>query len=1219
MNKRMMQFMLSLAALVLVFSCTVNAQVNTGSINGTVHDSSGAAIVGASITATNVATSEQHTTVSGNIGQYTLQGLLPGSYKLKVTNTSFKTLETTLEVTVGSPMTFNPQLEVGSSTTVVEVTAASGTEVNTQTQELSQLVDTNQLTQLPSLNRNPYDFVVLSGNVSNADNTTSSMNSSQTTESRGVGFAINGQRESGVEILLDGVENVAVFGVNAGQLVPSDSIQEFSVITNNFGSEFGRASGGIVNVDTKVGTNDYHGSLFGYNRLSAYTANTFANDSQNAVAGSDVAPKGIYTRNQFGFNAGGPIIKNKLFASFSMEWTRVRSAAAETEDVFDPAFMALMPANVQAYWSKYGTGALPSSGTVTLDQVQANGGFGQTCNTATPPVCTNNPIPFLNGIPGTGGISTIPGSTPVFDTINFNAPFDAGGGVPQNTYSLVGRLDYNLSSKTQMFFRFAQYNENDFAGADGYTPYPQYDVGGKDVDDSGLFSINHSFTDSVLSNTKLSFTRFNSANSFNQALTSTPNLFLNTTTAQSTDPVTGNIIQLPGLQNSTTGTGGLPFGGPQNTLQLVEDLAWTKGRHTMRYGGEFTYIQLNVGYGAYAQSVEALGAALPDSFNSLFNAGSVTDPSSGAYASPIIQFTARVDAAGALPCPTDIYGNAIQPEPASCQVQPPLSAANYNRSYRYKDWALYAQDSFKITRRLTLNYGIRYEHFGVQHNNKQNLDSNFYAAPGGFADAVRNGGIFLTQQSPTGQFWANRWGTPAPRIGFAYDVFGDGKTALRGGFGMSYERNFGNVTFNASFNPPSSAVLSDICTESNSMVGPGCGIFVTTNNTGPLGQPGAATGLTPVELRDNDANANVAQTQFWSLGMERQIIPNTLLAVYYSGAHGVHLYDINNINLLGSGQEYAGDPLVVDPACPYTNPATGDNVCYTRLNSQYTNINRRGSAGVSTYNAMNVKFQTQNIHHTGLTLVANYTWSHTLDDLSTTFSESESAASLGYTNVLDPQLDYGNSDYDVRQRFVLSPIWQTPWFKNGRGFKTQALGGWNISGIYTVRSGIPFSYYDLSDLLNYYVIPRLTPATPITQWKVSGSPTQIGTNTFLGLTVPEAASVGPLNPALGISDFGPYPANMTGRNAFRGPGAWNFDAAIQKDFKLTERFGLQFRAEGFDVFNHHNYYVFAGNNYTFEGTGTNQVIEFKGGLGSAALGGNHDERRFGQFSLRLTF
>ncbi len=1027
------------------------------------------------------------------------------------------------------------------------------------------------------------------------------MSSAQTLSTRGVGYSINGQRESGTEILLDGVENVAVFGVNAGQLVPADSIQEFSIITNNFGAEYGRASGGVVNVDTKSGTNEIHGSVFEYNRLSAYTANTFANDV-------DGIPKGTYARNQFGYNIGGPILKQKLFASFSEEFTRVRSAASETEDVFDPAFISLLPANVQSYFSKFATGALPSSSSVTAGQLVAAGTFGTTGG-------VNNAFPLLNG---TG---VVPASTPVFDTVNFSAPFDAGGGVPQNTYNLVGRLDYNLSDKTQMFFRLARYRENDFQGAVSYSPYPQYDTGGTSYDDSGLFSISHSITSNLLSNTKASFTRFNVATSFDTTLTNTPNLYLNTTEAQSSDPVTGNIIQLPGLQNSTSGTGGLPFGGPQNTVQLGEDLAWTKGRHNMRYGGDFTYIQLNVAYGAYVQAVEALGNLLPASFNSLVNAGGITD-STGAFASPVIQFTGRVNPNGALPCALDVYGNpTLTP---ACTVTPPLTSASPARSYRYKDWAVYAQDSFRLTRRLTLNYGLRYEHYGVQHNDIQSLDSNFYPGSGSFAESIRDGSVQLTTASPVGQFWAPRWGTPAPRVGFAYDVFGNGKTALRGGYGISYERNFGNVTYNASFNPPASAAISDVCNPNTNGVVTNCPYLVTNSTLGPLGTAGPATALTPVELRDNQADTNVAQTQFWSLALERQLMRNTLLAVSYSGAHSVHLYDIANINLLGSGQAYLGDPLVTGSnaadteTCPYTNPTTGVPTCYTRLNSQYSNINRRGSDGVGTYNALNVKFQTQDIHHTGVTIVANYTWAHSLDDLSDTFSGSESAASLGYTDVTHPQLDYGSSDFDVRQRLVLSPIWQTPWFKSGRGFLSQALGGWNISGIYTARTGIPFSVYDVTDLLNFYVIPRLTPATPITQWQ-TGTPVNVGPNTYNALSIPAPALIGPLNPTLGISDFGPYPSNMTARNAFRGPGAWNADAAIQKNFRLTERFGLVFRAEGFDVLKHHNYYVNTEDNYTGQGAPALQVVEEKGGLGNGALGGNHDERRFGQFSLRLTF
>ena len=1206
-------------AFILGFSGVARAQVNTGSISGAVQDASGGAIVGVAITAQNVATGEVHSATSGDIGQYLLPGLPPGTYKLRATQASFKTFEATVEVTVGSNTTVKVSLEVGAASTVIEITAQYTPEVNTQTQELSQLVDSNQLGQLPSLNRNPYDFVAISGNVSSGDNTyamspSATATNGENTSNRGVGFSINGQREASTEILLDGVENIGVFTVVTGQIVPADAIQEFSIITNNFGPEYGRASGGIVNVGSKSGTNDIHGSVYEYNRVSDLTANTYGNDAENAVAGAIVAPKGHYTRNQFGYTIGGPIIKNKLFAFFDEEFTRVRSAGSEVEDVFDPAYLSLLPANDQAYFSKYGTGVLPSTGSTTVGAVQQAGGFGT--NTAGTP----NPTSLLNGI------TPIPASTPMFDTVNFTAPFNAGGGIPQNTYDLLGRVDYNLSDKTQMFFRYARYREFDFPGSISYSPYPQYDVGATSDDDSALFSFSHTFSTNVLSNTKVSFARFDVVDSFNAALTNTPNLFLqNGELPQSTDPVTSNIIQLPGLQNTTDGNGGLPYGGPQNTLQFEEDLSWTKGRHSMRFGGEFTYIQLNVAYGAYQQAVEAYGGDLATSLNSMVNAGGVTD-STGAFASPMVEFDARVNG-GVLPCVADTYGQLIV-TPA-CTVTPPLPQASPARSYRYKDWALYAQDSFKLTRRLTINYGLRYEHYGVQHNDIQSLDSNFYLGSCGFPCNIETGQVEIAPKSSIGQFWAPRWGTPAPRGGFAYDVSGNGKTALRGGFGISYERNFGNVTYNASFNPPASAVVTANCSAVNGIIAAGsCSNLITNNDLGPLGlSTTPPSGLPPVELRDDEDNISVAQTQFWSLALEHALTANTVIGLSYSGAHSVHLYDLSNFNLPGTAQAWAGEPLVTGSnsageTCPYDNPLTGVPTCYTRLNQQYSNINVRGSNGVGTYNGLNVKFQTQDLYHSGVTLVANYTWSHSLDDLSDTFSGDTVSDSLGYMDPLHPQLDYGSSDYDVRQRFVVSPIWQTPWHKSGRGFVAQALGGWNISGIFTARTGIPFSVYTYSQYnLSGYLIPRLAPATPITNFHVAGKPAQAVTaegapipNTYNALAIPPSGVTGPLNPTLGIDDFGPYPSNMTGRNEFGGPGAWNLDAAVQKDFKLTERFGLEFRAEGFNILNHHNFYL-----APFSVTNTSEIIEEKGGIGSEALGGNNDERRFMQFALRLSF
>src|SRR5690349_19489943 len=199
--------------------------------------------------------------------------------------------------------------------------------------------------QLPSLTRNPYDFVQVSGNVSGGDRTASGFD--QNTTNRGVGVAINGQRTSGTEVLLDGVENVFLFTAQVGLQVPLDSVQEFRVITSDFDAQYGRASGGVVNVTTKSGTNSFHGGVWEFNRLSAYTANTFG----NAVTG---APKGHYTRNQFGYDVGGPILKDKLFFFQSTEWLRVRSNAVLQAWTPTPQFLSLTATIVQSYFNAFG-------------------------------------------------------------------------------------------------------------------------------------------------------------------------------------------------------------------------------------------------------------------------------------------------------------------------------------------------------------------------------------------------------------------------------------------------------------------------------------------------------------------------------------------------------------------------------------------------------------------------------------------------------------------------------------------------------------------------------------------------------------------------------------------------------------------------------------------------------------------------------------------------
>ncbi len=232
------------------------------------------------------------------------------------------------------------------------------------------------------------------------------------------------------------------------------------------------------------------------------------------------------------------------------------------------------------------------------------------------------------------------------------------------------------------------------------------------------------------------------------------------------------------------------------------------------------------------------------------------------------------------------------------------------------------------------------------------------------------------------------------------------------------------------------------------------------------------------------------------------------------------------MNQVGAGQVYLGDPVVQSNAnCSnsgITNLNTGIAECLTRPNPQYTNVNMRGSAASSSYDGLNLRVQMQNLHNTGLSLAGNYTWSHALDELSSTFGDSLQGGSgyigsLGYTSLVDPHLDWGSADYDVRQRLTVAPIWQTPWFKQGTEIERQALGGWALSGIYTARGGIPFSVFDYSEDETFYTVPRLEPATPFYSEAVSKKPQMLGPNQLQWPEYSASRRISRLSAALWVS------------------------------------------------------------------------------------------------------
>jgi len=1161
----------SLFCVLLLSSTLAFGQTDTGQITGTITDSTGGVVVGAKVVAKASGTGATREVTTNSGGLFTMPGLKPDTYEVTISASGFERIVRHIDVTVGATLDFSTQLKLGNATTTVEVLGTSDVNsVNTESSTLSETITSQQLNELPtSPTRNPYALVGTSGNVTE-----------DTQSGRGAGFAINGMRSASTSILLDGSENVDTFTATVGQTIPLDSVQEFTVLTNNFGAEYGRASGGVVNVVTKSGTNTFHGSAYEFNRVSDLSANTEQNDATGTK-------KGVFTRNDFGFALGGPIKKDKLFFFNNTEWIRVRSAAPLQLSILDPSSYSFLAPASQAFYTKYG--ALSSG-----------------VNLAPTPVLTDSTgTAFADGRSCSAAVANLK-----CDTATFNVPSDAGGGNPQNTWMEVARVDWNISANTTFYARYASYKELDFDGVINSSPYAGYNTGQSNYDQNYDFSFSHFFTQSLANTAKATFNRLNGPVQPLGIAPVSPTLY----TAGTTPSVAGQQLVFPGYNETTPGNA-IPFGGPQNLYQFHDDLSWTKGRHQLKFGGQFVQLRDNRVFGAYENPVELLGTNLSSGLTNLVNG-------------TIYQFSGAVNPQGKFPCPKNLAGvTQVSPD---CTLTLPVGPPAFNRNYRYNDGAVYAQDSWKVLPRLTINAGLRWEYYGVQHNANQSLDSNFVLGTGPtIFDQVRNGSVQLAKNG--GVFWKPDYHNFGPRVGFAWDVRGNGKTALRAGYGISYERNFGNVTYNTIQNPPAYAVVNLINQSVNGGAGDIPFMPVYTDTAGPL----AGTGTKPlpaVSQRAINQNLKTAYAEVWNASVD-QSVGKGVLSVSYAGSHGVHLYDIANINLTHYGGAFLGD-------------AHASN----RINLQYGSMNYRSDNGYSHYNAINVKYGVTDLGHKGLGITANYTFSHSLDNISSTFTDGyESFYGLGYIDAFNPKLNYGNSDFDIRHRFNIAATWDVPWLKHADNkFVRAAFGGWGMGLIYNVRSGLPYSIFDCSNF-NGQNCPLWAPGQTVAR---SGSATAVGGNLFNYMAMPTYADTtctSPTPPAIPVctgpsivgtsrdgsaDSFGvpnctglhhvgcTYTPSGTGypdRNQFGSPHFWNADMIFYKNFQLTERLGLQFRGELYNILNHHNQYISILNLDVSGISGSSPFVQTEKGGPSGVAGTATDERRNVQFGLKLTF
>jgi len=1088
-------------------SLCLMAQTETGQITGTVTDATGAVMPNAKVTVKAVATQAVRITLTAAAGNYTVTNVLPGVYEVTVEAPGFAKATKHAQVAVGARVGLDLKMEVGLATTVVEVSGEAGVLVNTETQTIGQVMNTQRVVELPTLTRNIYALVATMGTVSEDDPSL-----------RGAGYAINGMRAASTNILLDGAANNDEFVGAYGQRVPLDSVQEFSVLTNNFTAEYGRASGGVVNVVTKSGSNGLHGTLYEFNRVSALASNSFENNANEI-------DKSVFTRNQFGYSVGGPVKKDKLFFFQSTEWTRIRSSATRFAMVPTQQLIGLSAAATKNFFSKYGTLRPEATALQTFTRQDLTNRKVDPCGGAT-----------------TGPCGLLPMNTPMFNKVAYSVPEDAGGGTPTNTYQLVGRIDFNKSEKTQIYGRYALENQFDLEGTNGNSAYAGYDSINKNINNSMLLSMVHSFTPSFVSQSKIVFNRLNNIQPLGKNPPS-PTLYFNETVGTT---LLGTYIELPGYLPRSPGSA-IPFGGPQNFIQLYEDLSKVRGRHTVRFGGVYVHIRDNRTFGAYMEPVAALGTNINRAAMDNFLTGYLRS------------FRAAINPQGKYPC-----ADPNKPT-ADCMLTLPVGQPSFSRSNRYHELAYYIQDSWKAGQRLTVNLGLRWEYFGVQHNKNPKLDSNYYDGTGATVfERIRNGKIMLAPDSPVGGLWGKDYRDYAPRVGFAYDLFGNGKSSIRGGYGIGYERNFGNVTFNVIQNPPNYAVIAltagvDVPT-----------IPIPTDLAGPLAGTSGSKAFPKTSMRNVDANIKTAYAHLWSLSFEHEMNNRTFMGVDYSGSKGSRLYSIENPNMIGAGNFYLGDPCT-----PGTEGDPG--TCTNRLQDKWvTGINRRGGNGFSTYNAVNFRVEIRNWAKAGLNLRTNYTIAHSIDNLSSTFSESGNNQNLGVMNPFEPELDRGDSEFDNRHRIAISGTWDVPFAKDMRGVARQVLDGWTLAPIVTARTGSPFTIYDWT--YGYNAAPRLTEKNPIPR-SGSGNPKPGSEpNNFIYIDLPASAIQSWFNPKTGLADFGPYPSNMTKRDAFRGPGAWSWDMGIYKNFKLTETKRLQFRGEMYNMYNHANLYLISGSN-----------------------------------------
>ena len=1093
---RRIQLLLSSA---LLAGAGYSASAQTGSITGQVLDPGTAAVPNAKVTATSESTGFTTSVTTTSAGVYNFGALPPAVYTVNISAEGFQEVTRRgVVLNIAATLPLNFKLAVAGSNTSIEVSDVPVAPIETDSFQVSTVIDAKQISDLPLILRDPYQLTLLAPGVVTSTNNDG-------------GFSVNGQRDRNNNFMLDGADNndTSVPGGTGLSSANPDSAQEFRVITNNFDAEFGRNTGAIVDVITRGGTNRFHGDAYEFGRYNALGARDFFNTKANG-------PQDPYVRNDFGASVGGPLWKDHTFFFLNGEVQRFRTT--RTENTTTPT---------AAYRTGNFTYIDPTDGSSTVVNLNQPGNPNNLTGLGADPTA----VRLLNLAPV--------GQADNGDGVSTNYFFPSPDAL--NSYTLTGRFDQRLTDKQQLTVRYiyGHSNESDPFHDEVIPGYGQTAVIG--TTHNGAISLASTVSANSTNLLRASYNLNNAGFFCNHAAIDA---------AVGTDGFgNGRDITFPGFFN------GNAFGcydlGDSNgqarfssTLLFGDTYSIVKGKHSLKFGGEFRNVK--------DSSFDDFSSRLAITLNNYSN-----------FAAPAWNYAGDPNSPGLLNFEDYVWGaQGVVSNNFENQFFDRNGARRGSDLTRFtqREWDVFAQDTWKITPKFTAILGMRYAFNGVPFERDGNF-SNFY---GDSSMATPADGFSFTNVGPgTGrQLYKDSWALIEPRVGFAYDLTGDGKTALRGGYGIFHDRIFDNVFGNSRSNPPFQAQL-------NTFPFTGDATSPTLTNSG---FPGALTPSATITDGDYfepvtiDGNLKIPTSQSWNIGVQRQISPRLVLEVNYVGNHGTHgLRELDRDPpqpALVSALLAAGVPegslrsTALYFGGSFTSPlgSSGSFNPAVYNTAFYHNLFQTSVVG-SNYNALQTRVQGQ---IGGLTITASYSYAHSLDDGSDPLVPGAGGSALP-RNPFNLRDEYGNSDADVRHRGTISAVYELPIGVGQNYLNHGILGhvfeGIEISGIQQAQTGLPFDLRGTRDNLHTSVNNRP---------QLVGKPYPANR----GQLVAAGRITGPSMTAFANPT---YDQDVSiHRNGFSGPGFVNTDAVFQKTQTLREGVKLVLRAESYNVLNHPN-------------------------------------------------